>query len=629
MKQSLLPRLLVNHGNKQTTGRKIEPQAQPEPAGRRNIRFRWCLLAAFSLGYAAAMFLLGGASLQELYAPSPYHRLQADALLRGQLHIGDSIYQMGHDLAWHDGKVNHLWGLGVGMWLVPFEVLWRLFGQTWFPDRLALGAAFALLAWYSASTGWKFAERLRSPAAGLGYVWLLTLCPALWTLNQGPRLIYEETTLYACLVSLCILTALIRVAFFDQHRDFIICSFLSAASAIVRPTHGIYGLTAMLVCSTILLARRRHLKCVFLGNAIFIAGVVFLALTNWIRFGSPTEFGHRLSVTPRIIVFMTRIDNPMRDATSIEAAQELCGALFLQKRIYTGPTPAPRTNPWESPYARWRDPYLTTFDLIWAVICLAAVAVTTSWIVRKKRAGWTAFRFFRRGNGAFVVGTLAWSALSSVVLFCFYLYLPTLSARYLLDFAPAFAGFALLVWIPMLRSRPLISVIALLAWLGYEGITAEVHQPPAPLLTRDKISTELFPVKGRRIKDFGGAYRPSDPSETQIAYNGYGWHSEAGRASTIVILALDRPTHLELVVSKRQHDSAGASRPDVYRAMIDNKFLRLREIKPEGDIFRVRFDVPEMVRQRAGDEVLFLSFSKGFDKADSESQRFLYSVRWR
>jgi hypothetical protein len=63
--------------------------------------------------------------------------------------------------------------------------------------------------------------------------------------------------------------------------------------------------------------------------------------------------------------------------------------------------------------------------------------------------------------------------------------------------------------------------------------------------------------------------------------------------------------------------------------MIAGQFLPLRETKPEGDRVRVRFDVPERILRRAGDELLFLSFSQGFDQEDRTSKRMLYLVRWR
>jgi hypothetical protein len=63
--------------------------------------------------------------------------------------------------------------------------------------------------------------------------------------------------------------------------------------------------------------------------------------------------------------------------------------------------------------------------------------------------------------------------------------------------------------------------------------------------------------------------------------------------------------------------------------MIDNQFLPLREVRGEGENIRVTFDVPERIRRRAGDELLFLCFSESYEPQERTSRRVLHSVRWR
>lgn len=594
--------------------------------------FQLWLLATYSVAYAVTMLALGGTTLTKLYAPSPYHRLQADALLNGRLNLADSIYQIDHDLAWHDGQVNHVWGLGVGLWLLPFEFVWRLFGQTWFPDRVALGVAFALLAWYSGITALKLLENRGSPTLGIGCACLVMLSPALWTLAQGPQLIYEETSMYACLVSLGILITVVRVACFGRRTDYLICVGLAALSALVRPTHGIYGLVGLLVCSAVLIARQRWFKTVILGNMTYLLGLVLLAGTNWVRFGSPTEFGHRLTATPDMIVFMTRIDNPMREASLTEAGRELFGALFFMGDISKERVLGERLIPGQSPHARWRDPYLTTYDLSWLFICMAAVVGTGVWIWWKTRHGWTIFRLWQRADGPLLAGTVVWAGLSAVALVWFYVRFPNFSARYLLDFAPAFTGFGFLCWFGLSRRWSWFGLAALAGWLGYELLTIQIRQPPHSLLTRAQISTQLPRADGRKIEEFAGKYThtiTNHPAATMIPYNGSGWNQDNGQAGAIVILALDRPNYIEMVVDPCQDRSKDSARPDLYRAKIDNQFLAVREVRKDGDQLRIRFDLPEAIRRRAGHEMLFLCFTRGFDQEDRQSKRLLHSVRWR
>jgi hypothetical protein len=597
---------------------------------RTRLAWRPWILAFYAILYAIAMLVLGGATFDHLYAQSPYHRLQADALLRGDLHIGDSLQQMRHDLAWQNGEVNHVWGLGIGLWLVPFELLWRLAGYEWFPDRIALGVAFALFAWYSGSTAWKIGVVSRRPTFALGFFWLIVLCPAVWTLNQTGGVVYEETSLYACIVSLAILVATVRVACFGERRDFWICAVLAAFSALVRPTHGIYGLSGMLVCSAVLCLRHGQLKAVILGNVVFVAGLIFLAITNLSRFGSTTEFGHRLTATPGIIVYMTRIDNPMKEATLVQAARELFGTLFLSKHT-KGLRSGEKAVPGQAPYERWRDPYVTTFDVIWAAVCAAGLLGAITWLLSTPLRNSRSTHVIARPTSSLVAGLLLWGGLSCLALGAFYLRLPTFSYRYLLDFAPAFTALAMLTWFWIARASAWIALSALGAWLGYEIVSSRIISGSTLLRSRDTAVTALAPSEGSSISEFEGCYAsPDDPQRTGISYNGYGWRAENGRvASPSVILALDRPEFVEILVGRRVADKGSSGRQDVYRAMIDNQFLPLREIRAEGDLLNVRFDVPAMIRARNGDELLFLCFTSGWDKPDRDSERALHSVRWR
>ena len=68
----------------------------------------------------------------------------------------------------------------------------------------------------------------------------------------------------------------------------------------------------------------------------------------------------------------------------------------------------------------------------------------------------------------------------------------------------------------------------------------------------------------------------------------------------------------------------------MYRAQIDGVWLPLRGVQNEPeDRVRVVFDIPQSIKSRRQDEVVFLCFSAGYDAEDQESERILQSVRWR
>lgn len=586
------------------------------------------VLFLYALAYGVAMMWFGGADFKHLYAPSPYHRLQADAILHGHLWIGNSIGQVGHDLAWHAGQVNQIWGIGIGLWLTPFEIVWRFFDAKWFPDRVALGVAFALLARYSWSLGRSLAAILEQPVAGMGFVWLIIFCPSVWAMNQGGRPVYEETSLYALLVSLGILTAVVRVGCLGLRRDFFICATLAGLSALVRPTHGIYGLAGILVCSVMLLMRRRFFKTVILGNVVFVAGLLILPVTNQSRFGSPTEFGHRLTITGDSVVYMTRFGNPLHQASIFEAGKEIFSWLFLNHRLRKT-TDEEHLIHWQAPHARWRDPYMTTFDLGWALVTVAGFFGTLIWLWRKIHVGFKLSFFMGSPGSALLTGIFVWASISAGALVAFYLYFPNMSARYLLDFAPAFTGFALIVWMWISRRWQWIGLLALGVWLSYGILTVHIRPAPAALCTSAEISAELPRFTTTAFPDIQGGYNMTNhPRDMAFFGNGRGWNRENGKARAIVTVDLNAPQYVELIVGPGEYQK-NVSRHDVYRAIMGGHFLPVQRIHTEADRTSVRFAVPEAIRRRADYELLFLCFTKNYDKEDRESRRILYSVRWR
>jgi hypothetical protein len=602
-----------------------EKEERPRIEGRLTGRFAHFLYAII---YGVVMMWFGGADFKHLYSPSPYHRLQADAILHGHLYVGNSIGQIGHDLAWHAGQVNQIWGLGVGLWLTPFEFAWRLLGGKWFPDRIPLGIALALLAGYAWSLGRLFATNAKRSTVGIGFVWLIVFCPSIWALNQGGRPVYEETSLYALLVSMGILIAVVRVAHFGLRRDYLICASLAALSALMRPTHGIYGLAGMVVSSAILMKQRRF-KIIIFGNAIYVAGLMVLLITNWYRFGSPMEFGHRLTITGEIVVFMTRFGNPMRHATILQAGKELYSWLFLFHQLPVGISGTDQVVPWQAPYARWRDPYMTTFDPGWAIVVAAGFFGTVLWLGRK---------IFRRRAvdslswgpaEAVIIGTFVWASISAGALLAFYLYFPNLSARYIMDLAPGFTGFALLVWFWVSRRWPRIGLMVLSSWLGYGILTVQYRPSPLALLEQAEILTELPRATNKAFDGIHGKYDfLNHPGDSGLFGNGKGWKKEDGEARAIVMLAIDAPEFVEIVVGPGKYSRDDGLHHDAYRAAIDGHLIPVEKVNSEEGRTRVRFTVPEAIRRRAGEELLFLSFTSGYDMVDRESRRILYSVQW-
>ena len=425
---------------------------------------RWSI--PYALAYGVVMLSFGNTWL---YEPSPYHRCQAEALLHGHFYLADSIDAMQPGLAWHNGQVQQVWGLGIGLWLLPFQAIWRLFGGHVFPDRIALGFAFALLAFFSGSTGLKLIKQGQR-SSGLGMMWLVALCPALWTLTRAAQLVFEETVLYSVLLSLGILVSLVRVASFGSRMDYALGCVLSAFAVWVRPTHVVYGLGTVLIASLIVWMRRRCLKEVVFGIVGWVGSLALLAWTNCVRFGSPSEFGHHLTVSSGSMMYLTRFGNPFHDASVFQAAKELFGLLFLVDPHGTN-TFAENLFPGQSLFTRWRRLDLTAFDPSYALLYLAAIVGAILWLVWQRKKNGTPL--WQRPQGALILSLLLWSGFSTAALGWFYLYYPAIASRYLFDFAPAFTGFAMLAWVLLPAHWSKFSWPLLAVWLVYETTSSK------------------------------------------------------------------------------------------------------------------------------------------------------------
>ena len=589
------------------------------------VRCEW-LLIPLALAYGAIMLSLGQGTLTQLWSADPYHRYQAVALLEGHLSLANSLDAMQPGLAWHDGHVHHVWGLGVAFWLIPFQVVWRLFGGQVFPDRVALGVAFALLAYYASSTGLRLAKDGRR-SMGLGLIWTIVLCPPLWTLARVSQSVFEQTVLYAVLLSLGILVSVVRVVWFGSRRDFWLGCALSAWAAWVRPTFGIYGFAAVLVCSLFMASRHRAIKLAVSGCSIFLLSLVLLGLTNWVRFGRVLEFGHRLTVASSSMVYLSRFGNPYQQATRWGATKELAGLLFLSPNVHDAYAYTEELFPGQTPETRFRRLYLTAFDPSYALGGIAALGAVLALISRHRRGRWSGL--WQQPDTLLGLALFSWSGVALVGLGLFYLYFPIIESRYLLDFTPAFIGLIASVWVMIPRGWVRYAWPLLGGWLLYEIVTAEVAVQ-TPEQAEGKTSESALPhVASVSLNQFNGVYSPAHPpSETGLPWNGRGW-AQNGFADDVVILAVDKPEFVTLEVDNRQGLNGQPARTDVYQAMIDGVLLPLDKVVRDDYGWQVRFAVPPELQKRANDEILFLCFSKGYDAEDRDSDRLLYSVRWR
>jgi hypothetical protein len=583
---------------------------------------------------------------KHLYAQFPYYRLQVEALLQGRLSLGSSIEQIDHGLAWYNGQLNQVWGLGIALWTVPFELIGRSFGSSPCPERIPLLVAVALVAWYVTRGGVAIARAFRSRTMGLSFVYIILLYPPLWTLIMGPRVIFEQTIFYACLVSTALFVATVRFLLLGRRTDFFIVCLLAGLSGLVRVTHGVYGVSAAVICggamigSALSFQKNGKRACdwariweLLSGWCIVLGGLLFLAYSNDVRYGSITECGHRMTNHLADTVYLTRFGNPFAKSGFFDASKELFSWLFLSPFHRSG-WDVPQVVPWQAMAYRWRGASQLTFDPSFlAVIVLSCLA----WAVffrRKLRGGSGSFRQLfnpKKPVQRVLLGMMIWLFLNTFALAAFYLYSPILATRYILDFAPAFLASFVLALILAHRYKR-IFFAALLIWICSESI-ARLAAHGSAIAQLELSATELIPLPradGRKLASFNGRYAMENhPEDTHIKYNGQGWGLD-GAAAPIVTLMLDRPQFLELVVGPRPPESGLKDR---YRAKIGTIELPLesltRDAAENPSAIKVRFGIPKKIREQDKDQVAFLCFTEKWEPADRQSQRQLFAVRWK
>lgn len=278
-----------------TVSAESNAEKPPESASR---VFRFILLSAaglYGLGLVWAVGLVPGWG--RWYSASPYYRQQAAAFFRGDLALSRDPADLSHDLCWSEGGVHQVWGLGVPLWRLPFELGARVAGFETFPDMLALAAALALTAWWVFTTledlgrhlgpartheagGSTPAAHIRSgkpeqPRAGAAgshelrgararrtdrprAVWIvlgtaaavLLLFPPWLNLLTTRFLVWEEAVAYEYMVGVGLIAALIRVVLRPSAGRFALLGSLAGLGMFVRPTlvfHGAAALVAAVV----------------------------------------------------------------------------------------------------------------------------------------------------------------------------------------------------------------------------------------------------------------------------------------------------------------------------------------------------------------------------------------------
>jgi hypothetical protein len=636
------------------------------------------------VGLATLLLVVGGQLGSDgCYASHSAFRAQTAALLDGHLALSAAPEALLHDFAWTDSGVQQVWGLGAPAWRLPFEVAGRVVGVTPFPDRIPLLAWMALMIYVLVRAWWR---RDDEPWwVGAGAIAITALLPGFVTLVRGRVGVYEETAIYAYGAAMVLLAGVLRLRASPSRARLLVLLAFAGLVGFIRPTTLAYGGATLVIASAIWLKARgrRGLADIAIGTVLFAAGGAALYATTAARFGSGTEFGHKLNVQPLPgNLYATRFSYPMQRAGVGEAALELATSLFdrpeqrarggfYQKRLHHGVSSVPR----------WREYYFTTFSWGYLPLLLAGIALgAIAW--RRRAAGATA-----PPDDTDARWLLAWALIALVPLLAFYLRAPFVSSRYQLDLAPAFAALLVIAWRAGARRlaeyrRGAVVAPALLGllWLaavvsaktaeprianpidrsaaaaGTAAITDAVAAPrtfpPAYDLADPMVATYTdLRHSFERCVD-GHCYHGERPGESEqwtvtekvgdavvathrpapcLYLNLYRWNVDTGQMPPATFAFVDDPAFIE-IEARAMEGAPLATAEDWAReakVAVGLVHLRLVSATPTERGTRLRFEPPGGVPLGRGVQLVFFAFGPDEDLAKPMSRIAVQRIQWR
>lgn len=619
------------------------------------------------------------------YSPQPEYRAQVVALLAGQLALSHDPSALRFDHCWSQGGVHQVWGLGVPLWLVPFEAFARALGLAPFPDLAAFGIGLGLAAWclLLALLPGPQAQEPVAPGGdvtvpfaqwkGFWLCWtglaaaLALFFPPFLRLLRTRFQVYEQAIAYEYIAGLVLLALLIRLA----HRPtpprwWALCAW-AGVGGWIRPTLVLHGIAAVLA-GLWLLTRRPQSGCaatnsrtgarrtlsptrypIATGLLLFVLGGAGLYITNWLRFGDGFEFGHKLNVQSLYgSLYATRFDHPFATEPLPSAAHELFGLLFLEKRmswdwygenLFAG----------QSSTLRWREVGLPTYDPSYLVLLVPGWAAALVCAARRDRHG--------EGQGGssppdrahairrVITGLGVYSGLAAFLLAAFYLRNCVIATRYMLDFMPAFAAGMMAGWLALglacarVRSGALrvallgTAGIALAVWFTWQSRPMrQIYGEPRPQTRAEAIASlqEHLATQPVRLPPDGRYTNPEAPRATGIPFNGVGWQRDPeGMLMPCVILFVDSPRLLELELEEIS-DAPIPPDPHAIRAKVGLEWLHREAVERTERGWRIRFAGPRRRGYQEGIQPVFLAtVPPAFLAAQQGLPWRLRQVRWR
>jgi len=587
----------------------------------------YCVVYAAGLLFFCHVISFSG----KWYSPDPYHRGQVEAFLRGDLALSHDPRALDFDLCWSGGGVQQVWGLGVPIWQLPFDLAARLVGVKAFPDQFALTIFMSLAALLVIKTflggTLDFASDKPSVEDGLitsvGAISIGLIFPPFLSDLSAQEGIHSEVLAYTYLFGLMLACGMVAVLRRPDWRRYGLLCAVAGFGGLIRPTLIVYGVATIIPAAVGMWryekAQRlgpssskstpaRTILRLIAGAALFCIGNGILWGTNLIRFGDGFEFGHKLNLQDDALlrnIYAIRFDYPFYREPIWRAGRDLFGSLFRAPHTALGDAYASGIFPGQSPTFRWHYFSFATYGIVYFGL------VVGGWL--SGLCSWSALRLNRKvtREAALVdVALTSWSLLSCLGLVAFYLKGPFVASRYMIDFAPSFVAAIIVAWRGMVRAvpsrcgkLPFVRWIALACLIGWQGW--EISQRDFPdhgSVTWKSVAPASKPRVAQAMP--GGlptSYKlGEDLGAYGIRFNGTGWNPRIGTLDACVILFVDSPQFLELQLTRKDNLSGDPAGLDCIRAKIGLELLKRRSIERTANGWRLLFEGPTRAMYKDG-----------------------------
>lgn len=366
--------------------------------------------------------------------------VQVHALLEGALSLFLHPHNMLVDWAWGNGAAYQLWGLGVPILQLPFEFFYRLFfSQKYFPDEAIFLVYYFLLSIYFITTANKLfgfigLSKIKSILTAVFFCYFFLMSVPFVNLVNFSLSMYHQAIAYNYLFCLFLVLLMLNFYYTNNLRIFYLLSFIIGFSPFIRPTGILYGLSIFI--ALIFSGRKKAKQSILIGCLLLGFMPSLLLYLNLIRYGSIFEFGYSLNVSHiPLNDYSLRFGSPFSQADFLSACKELFSALFSVERIIPGLSFNYKYLSAQSSFPRFREFTFSTYNslnmylFIFGFVCSTFKLMQYA-LLRLRNEKLTNFK-----EADYLVLIFSLVAFLSILFnFLFYLYSPSIIARYTIDF---------------------------------------------------------------------------------------------------------------------------------------------------------------------------------------------------